>query len=367
MAGRAHLPRQALVVISDGADQHSTHELQQITKIVRESQIQIYTIGYFSKEEEQITRSSSRKLSLTNGAEVDNPRLALQTIAQESGGISFFPRSDEALREAVTRINQDLLTQYSLGFYPENPRTEGSYRSLKVTVRGNGYQVRSRPGYGTQQFVPGNVRPKTEVSGSFSSKVERREGKLLYRDDFNDPSSGWPDRESARYTKEGYRLSGENVVVSNGPEFGDFRAAVTVFIDDVLPASNPLPRVGDSGLPTTGVQANPPGGGLLFRQTESGYYALILYPPNVLRTGFAVAVRADNSGKTTELGRWPLFNRPARNRKVEVQCRKETCEFSEGGALLGRVNNVASDGGKVGLILRAIGRALFHDLIVEEI
>lgn len=49
---RAQLPRQALVIISDGADQHSTHHLEEALQAARESETQVFTIGYFTEEED---------------------------------------------------------------------------------------------------------------------------------------------------------------------------------------------------------------------------------------------------------------------------------------------------------------------------
>ena len=365
LSGRALLPRQALVVISDGADQHSTHELTEIIDIVRESGIQIYTIGYFSAEEEQIFRSSVKKLALTNGVEVDNPRLALQRIAEESGAIAFFPRSDAELTRAVAQINSDLATQYSVGFYPQGELQDGGYHQLNVTVRDNRYKVRARPGYGTRQFAPGNVRPKAQVSQSYEANVERRNGLRIYRDDFKDSTSGWPEHGAAQYTGAGYRLRGENVIVSTGPEFLNLNAAVTVSVPERLPASNPLPRVGERNLPTTVTQENPIGAGIVFRKTERGYYALVLYPRNLLQPGFAIVVHSDAS-KATELIRWPVLDRPSRDRRISVRCEGSNCDFFEGGALLGRLRNIAAAEGRVGLILNAKGEALFRDLTVEE-
>ena len=149
MTDRARLPLQALVVISDGADQHSKSNLEEILDIVRKSEIQIYTIGYFSPEEERLFRTPGTQLSLTNGVAVDNPRIALEKIARESGAASFFPASDKELAEAIVKINEDLKTQYTISFYPASS-DRNRYHSLKVTVRGNRYTVRARPGFGLQ-------------------------------------------------------------------------------------------------------------------------------------------------------------------------------------------------------------------------
>jgi Ca-activated chloride channel family protein len=364
MGSRARLPRQVLVIISDGADQHSTHELREIIDIVRDSATQIYTIGYFSKEEEQLFRSSAEKFSLTNGAEVDNPRLALRRIAEESGALSFFPRSDEELVKAVAQISEDLVTQYSLGFSPP-AGDDKTYRQLNVNIKGDRYQIRSRPGYGVREFSRGSSRPKGEGSLAHEMKVERRDGRVVYREDFKDSSSGWPERESARYIGDGYRLSGNDIVVSAGPELKNFKASLSVLVEDTLPPSNPLPRVGERALPTTGIPANPAGGGLVFRHTGSSYYALIIYPPNGLRQGLAVVMHS-NTAKPTEMARWPLLNRPSIRRDIQVRCVQRVCEFSEGGAVLGRLNNVAVESGRLGLILSAKGAASFQNLNAEE-
>lgn len=154
-AGRAKLARQVLVIISDGVDQHSTHNLRQLINIVRDSKIQIFTIGYFSKEDERIYRSSGTTMTLIDGVEVDNPRLVLEKIADESGAKSFFPRSDVELAQAVAEINKDLATQYTVSFY-KPPDRGNEYHQLRVEVPAGRYNVRARPGYGTREFAPGN-------------------------------------------------------------------------------------------------------------------------------------------------------------------------------------------------------------------
>ena len=89
-------------------------------------------------------------MELINGTLVDNPRDVLQKVARESGAASFFPRSDKELAKAVEEIVSDLRTQYTVAFYPQSLDAETRYHQLRVTVRGGRYDVRARPGYGTQ-------------------------------------------------------------------------------------------------------------------------------------------------------------------------------------------------------------------------
>ena len=144
---RAQRPRQAVIIISDGADQNSMRTLQEVIRAVREAELQVYTIGYFGKEEEILFRRSGAKLTLIDGRVVDNPKYVLQRLAKDSGGESFFPRSDKELAQAVDKIANDLRTQYTLAFYPQGSDNDSHYHQLRVDLHGGRYRVRARPGY----------------------------------------------------------------------------------------------------------------------------------------------------------------------------------------------------------------------------
>jgi VWFA-related protein len=145
---RSQVPRQALVIISDGADQHSTHRLDEVIRAVRESEMQIFTIGYFGEPEDKLFRMSGAKATLQDGHVIDNPREVLKDLARESGADSFFPTSDMELAKAVQKIAGDLRAQYTLAFYPSSGR-DNHYHQLLVKIRGGRYNVRARPGYGS--------------------------------------------------------------------------------------------------------------------------------------------------------------------------------------------------------------------------
>jgi len=332
LCSRAQLPRQALVIISDGADQHSRHELQETMRIVRESEMQIYTIGYFAPDEDRLLRSSGAKVTLAGGRTIDNPRDVLEKIARESGAESFFPRSDAELTKAVEEITNDLRSQYTLSFYPQAEDRESRHHQLRVTVRGGRYNVRARPGYGTPDLQPAVVRRSD--ARAFESKVERRNGRIFYRDDFANPNSGWPDRLSAKYSSEGYRLSGENVVAVNGPVFRNFRASISLAVQGGA-------------------------GGLVFRQNDRGYYAF------AISSELVTASRVE-AIKTTELARWPLNATTTRPQKIEVRCEGDDCAFFHQERLIGRIKDSMFAEGRVGLYLGGKGNAVFNDLLVEE-
>jgi len=112
--------RRALLVISDGRDNHSDHTFSDLRAAVRESGVIIYAVG--------ITANS-------NDRQPDVGRLVLTQIAESSGGRAFFPVPyDEAsTAQDCARIALELRHQYSLGFYPTD--TPGTTRYHRIRVK----------------------------------------------------------------------------------------------------------------------------------------------------------------------------------------------------------------------------------------
>ncbi len=144
---RAKHARQAMIVITDGSDQHSSHTLNELISALQESQVQLYTVGYFSRLEDDVFLKSGSRVALSDYTMVDNPRIVFKRLAKESGAEAFFPRSDEDLQNAAEQISKDLRTQYTLAYYPSDPVPNARYRHIKVRLRPSGLTVRARQGY----------------------------------------------------------------------------------------------------------------------------------------------------------------------------------------------------------------------------
>lgn len=75
--------------------------------------------------------------------------LEMQTLAKTSGG-RIFPVADlSEARAAFQKVAQDIGTKYSLGYYPSNDKRDGTYRKIKIELKGTptGATVRAREGY----------------------------------------------------------------------------------------------------------------------------------------------------------------------------------------------------------------------------
>jgi Ca-activated chloride channel family protein len=118
--------RRALILVTDGEDRNSYYNEKQLFELLRESEVQIYVIGFIddlSKEGGFISKSPQAKA-----------KEFLERLATETGGKAYFPKSAAELPALAREISSELRTQYSIGYIPSNDRKDGTYRSIKVVV-----------------------------------------------------------------------------------------------------------------------------------------------------------------------------------------------------------------------------------------
>jgi Ca-activated chloride channel homolog len=131
--------RKALVILSDGGDNWSTHTFHQIRDALVESDVQVYAMGIFDDPESNPHRAPE---------EVKGPMI-LDDLATLTGGRLFTVGELEDLPRIAARISRELREQYVLGYYSKNTARDGKYRRVKVTVTGElpGVRVYYRTGY----------------------------------------------------------------------------------------------------------------------------------------------------------------------------------------------------------------------------
>lgn len=124
--------KKVLVVISDGGDNASTHQLADVTRLAEQSSVVIYTIGIFEENDPEA-----------------NPSV-LKRLARETGGEAFFPNEAAQTGKICDRIARDIRSQYMIGFVSSNETKGGAYRALRLVVKAKGagkLHVRTRGGY----------------------------------------------------------------------------------------------------------------------------------------------------------------------------------------------------------------------------
>jgi Ca-activated chloride channel homolog len=121
---RAKNPRKALLIISDGGDNNSRYTASQIKDLVREADVQIYSMGVFER---------FPYLGISD-AELSGPRL-LSQISEQTGGRAFAAADESNLPSIATRIGIELRNQYVLAYSPANQNRDGKYRKVEVKLK----------------------------------------------------------------------------------------------------------------------------------------------------------------------------------------------------------------------------------------
>jgi Ca-activated chloride channel family protein len=118
---QAKFQKRALLIISDGGDNHSRYTEGELKSLVREADVIIYAIGiydhYFNTMEEAL-----------------GPSL-LGQITTLTGGRTFVVDNPNDLPSIAKKIGVELRDQYLLGYRPSVERQDGKFHKIKVRMR----------------------------------------------------------------------------------------------------------------------------------------------------------------------------------------------------------------------------------------
>jgi Ca-activated chloride channel homolog len=122
--------RQAVVLVTDGYDEHSAKSLEDALRAVKSAQATLFVVG----------------IGGVAGISIKGERL-LRSIAEQTGGRAFFPSRDEELPSVHQMIASDIQSRYLLAYTPTNARIDGAWRKIVVKTAAPDQAVRARPGY----------------------------------------------------------------------------------------------------------------------------------------------------------------------------------------------------------------------------
>ena len=112
--------RKALLVVSDGGDNRSRYTEGEVRSKVRESDVQIYSMGIF----DPYAPTPEERMG---------PQL-LQSLCEESGGRMFQVDDVDELSDIAEKISTELRNQYVIGYKPKDVTRDGKWRKVKVKV-----------------------------------------------------------------------------------------------------------------------------------------------------------------------------------------------------------------------------------------
>jgi len=117
---QAKYPKKALLIISDGGDNHSRYTENEIRSVVKEADVMIYAIGIYDRYASAIEERLGPQL--------------LSDITELSGGRAFTIDNPNDLADVATKIGIELRNQYVLGYRPNKVVRDGKWRKIKVKL-----------------------------------------------------------------------------------------------------------------------------------------------------------------------------------------------------------------------------------------
>jgi len=136
----AHHSRRALLIISDGMDNHSRYSEAELLRLAEEADVQIYTIGM------EPSTANKKAIELT---EERNGLSFLSHLADRSGGLSFTLASYENPVPIASKVSTAIRNQYLIGYRP-SAGEPGKWRAVRVKVDIPQVHVSARNGYFTR-------------------------------------------------------------------------------------------------------------------------------------------------------------------------------------------------------------------------
>jgi Ca-activated chloride channel family protein len=166
----AHQQKKALLIISDGGDNHSRYTESEIKNLVKEADVQLYAIGIF----DATPRTPEEHMGPT----------MLASITDVTGGRTFTIDNPNELADVATIIGVELRNQYVLGYRPKKPGHDGKWRKVKVKLNPPKglppLHVYAKTGYyapteevpaparvpGCAEYLAGSANPVLSLSGA---------------------------------------------------------------------------------------------------------------------------------------------------------------------------------------------------------
>jgi Ca-activated chloride channel family protein len=138
LSKNAKRPKQVLLVVTDGEDNASSATLETAIRRIQDLDgPTIYCIGLLFGSD-------------TDKSEARHARRVLETLAEQTGGVAYFPKNIKEIDPIAAEVAQDIRTQYTIAYRSTKPPAEGGYRQIHVDAKAKGYgklQVRTRSGY----------------------------------------------------------------------------------------------------------------------------------------------------------------------------------------------------------------------------
>jgi Ca-activated chloride channel homolog len=132
--------KKVLLVVTDGNDNTSGTTLEKIVHKSQQSEVLIYSVGLLNEEQKREKKRAKR---------------ALSALTTASGGLSYYPEELGEVEAIAVKVAHEIRNQYVIAYSPTNPAMDGTYRRIRIDVKGKGKPTaRTRSGYYASESTP---------------------------------------------------------------------------------------------------------------------------------------------------------------------------------------------------------------------
>jgi VWFA-related protein len=150
--------RKAMIILSDGVDTGSKVSLSSCVEAAQRSDTLVYSILFEDPEAYNngnmggfggrgMGRRGGGRMPVPVGSNHPDGRKVLEQISRETGGRFFRVTKKEPLSKIYSEIDEDLRSQYSIGYTPDTPSDRGVFRHIHLTTTRKNLVVTTREGY----------------------------------------------------------------------------------------------------------------------------------------------------------------------------------------------------------------------------
>lgn len=134
---KGQVGRKVLVLITDGEDQGSRYKISKAIEAAQKADAIIYGFYYVD-----------RGFYLSRGAIFAGGNdSSLRQMSEETGGRVFHVDRKLTLQEAFTELQNEMRSQYAIGYTPTNPAKDGTFRRIDIKTENKDWKVQARKGY----------------------------------------------------------------------------------------------------------------------------------------------------------------------------------------------------------------------------
>jgi len=128
---KGEVGRKVLILITDGMDYGSRYKIQDAVHAAHRSDAIIYSIYYVDQRAYGFGASDG----------------SLKRLSEETGGRVFHADRRHTLDSIFKEIQDEMRSQYSIGFASGNPARDGGFRKLDIRAKNKELRVQARKGY----------------------------------------------------------------------------------------------------------------------------------------------------------------------------------------------------------------------------